>query len=69
MKSYVFVFVPVGAGISPKEFRDRLHDCLASISDESQPKPAQETARADADKDEPLPFWTWFLPNPLPPPK
>lgn len=64
MTTYVFVFVPTEK--TPEDFRERLRDCVASLPD--VPLPAVEENHAQTDP-APQPFWTMFLPNPLPTPK
>ncbi|MGZ5023131.1 MAG: hypothetical protein ACXWAX_11140 [Chthoniobacterales bacterium] len=63
MKTYVFVFVPVQ---DVPHFRKRLRDCLASIPEAFAHRHHEQTTN-EAKKEE-YPYWTWFLPNPLPPP-
>ena len=60
--TYVFVFVPVR---DVPHFRKRLCDCLASISTMFSHGGGEKKTEVKEDK---YPYWTWFLPNPLPPP-
>jgi hypothetical protein len=60
MKTHVFIFVPV---TSESNFQERLHDCLTSLPDSVVVRTLDEEKTVDS------PFWTWFLPNPLPPPR
>jgi hypothetical protein len=59
MKTYVFIFI---SGTNESSFPQRLRDCLKSLPESvSENVPSKE-------KTENYPYWTWFLPNPLPPP-
>jgi hypothetical protein len=46
---------------------------MKPCADNASPAPASASAAVDrpqpAQRAEEYPFWTWFLPNPLPPPK
>jgi hypothetical protein len=61
MKTYVFVFVPLEKG---EQFQSKLKECLRAIPDAPPDDPTNEK-----EEEESYPYWTWFLPNPLWPPK
>jgi hypothetical protein len=64
--TYVFIFVPVER--AGENLQERLRDCIAALN-EAQPENPPETRQKEEPHDERMPFWTWFLPNPLPKPK
>ncbi|MCX6981888.1 MAG: hypothetical protein NTV08_14205 [Verrucomicrobia bacterium] len=64
MNTFVFIFIPTET--TPKNFREHLRDCIASLPDVPLPEAEKTDARPKA---APPPFWTMFLPNPLPTPK
>ena len=66
MKSIVFVFVPFDG--SQQELDHRLRDCLRAL-DPPEPGGAAPSPAAGPAAPQAEPFWTWFLPNPLPEPK
>ncbi|GEM_PF-2427326 len=63
-KTLVFVFVPVDR--DGDDFQERLRGCIAAFND-AQPE-APPTECVNKSQKEKMPFWTWFLPNPLPQP-